>query len=245
MKKIILTLSILLISISLFSQNEILDGKWTFDQVQSNEEMDEESMQMIELIFNGMYLAFDSNKYEQSIMDKTENGTWIKDEDGMYFISSKGFEYFVSIEKKSDSIILFNYKKMKIQLKKSEESFQIQDFEDSLDKVDGIDIDSTIIIGKWNWTGTIKKDGTNSPAIKHSKDEPTNYNFKSGGVFENRAPFGMKLYAYWQVSEDLQYLIIQSEDKNEYFKVLKLENNFLEIYNPKDESILKFEKHQA
>lgn len=244
MKKIILIFSILLISLNSIAQNDFLEGKWCFDSIVSNDEMDEQSKQMIQMVLKNMYLAFNSDKYEQSIMNKVERGNWLTDEDGTYFISSLGYEYLVSINKKSDSLIIFNHNDMSIQLKKYTDYYEIENFVNNLDKVEGIEIDSNLIVGIWNNTGTVKKDGTEFPAIKHSKKEPTSYNFKSDGIFENKAPLGIELFAYWSISEDLQYIILQSEEKNEYFKILKLDDKFLEIYNPKNESIVKFEKNK-
>lgn len=243
MKKIILVFSILLFSLNSKAQNEFLEGKWVFDTIVSSDEMDAQSKQMIEMMFKGMYIAFNSDKYEQSIFDKIERGNWLTDEDGTYFISSLGYEYLVSLNKKSDNLIIFSHKEMSIQLKKDTDYYEIEDFVNNLDKVEGIEIDANLIVGIWNNIGTTKKDGTELHTIKHSKSEPTSYNFKSDGIFENKAPLGIELYAYWSVSEDLQYIILQSEEKNEYFKVLKLDNNSLEIYNPKNESVLKFERN--
>lgn len=244
MKKYILILLMCIGTFNLFSQNNTLDGKWKFEKAIIDTEIDEESKQMLNTMFESMFLAFDSNKYQQSIMGKAENGTWIKDEDGLFFISSKGYEYEVSIEIISDTQIIFNHNKMKIQLKKIESEFKIDDFTDNIDKITGIEIDKLKLTGKWICIGVIKNDGKLFPAIKHSKEEPTNYNFKEDGVFENKAPLGLKRYAYWEISENLKMIILQSDNKNEYLKVVKLNETELEIFSPINESIIKFEKEK-
>ncbi|MFV9484412.1 hypothetical protein ACNI3T_11250 [Christiangramia sp. ASW11-125] len=242
MKKTLLFLIAIFTVINVSSQELDLNGKWIFEDISSEKEIDEKGKKMAEMMFEGMYLAFDSNKYQQSMMGKIENGNWLEDEDGIFFISSKGYEYQVSIKELSEDRILFILNDMSLKLKRTESDFEIPEFVDNLDKIKGIEIDEKLLAGKWNWVETIKKNGDSAPAIKHSKTELTSYNFKDDRSFENKAPFGMELFGYWQISDDLNYLIVQSENKNEYFKVLKLEGKFLELYNPKNESILKFEQ---
>lgn len=242
MRKIITLILLVLGTFNALSQMENLDGKWSFEKIINEKELDEQGEMLLEKMCIGMYLAFDSTKYEQSLMDKVELGTWVEDDDGLFFISSRGYEYEVTIEKISENQLIFTHNKMKIQLLKTESKFKIADFVDNIDKVEGIEIDKKKLIGKWNWLETTRKDGKTLPAIKHSKEEETSYNFKKNDLFENKAPLGMKLFAYWSVSDDLKLIILQSNNKNEYFKILKLTKMELEIFNPKDESILKFVK---
>lgn len=242
MKKIITLILLVLGTLNISAQIENLNGKWTFEKIISDKEIDEQGKAMIEKMFTGMYLAFDSTKYEQFVLDKIELGNWLEDDDGIFFISSKGYEYLVTIEKISENQLIFTHNEMKIQLLKTESKFKIADFVDNIAKVDGIEIDKKKLIGKWNWIETTRKDGKTLPAIKHSKDEATSYNFKKNDLFENKAPLGIELIAYWSISEDFKLVILQSDNKNEYFKILKLTKTELEIFNPKDESILRFVK---
>ena len=170
MKKTLLFLIAILTVINVSSQELDLNGKWIFEDISSEKEIDEKGKRMAEMMFEGMYLAFDSNKYQQSMMGKIENGNWLEDEDGIFFISSKGYEYQVSIKELSEDRILFILNNMSLKLKRTESDFMIPDFVDNLDKIKGIEIDEKLLAGKWNWVETIKKNGDSAPAIKHSKN---------------------------------------------------------------------------
>ena len=106
--------------------------------------------------------------------------------------------------------------------------------------MEGIDIIPSDLIGKWFYNGRIKDGKQSDLILKHNKNEVVNYTFKENSEFINRAPFGIELKGTWSIDKDKEMLMIQSNEKSEYVKVVKLKNNELHLYNPKNESILKF-----
>jgi len=243
MKRILLLLNLLFLSSLSFAQDNFLIGKWKYEKMPDHIEIDEQGLKMANDFFKDMTLSFDQNNYTQFAMGKSENGTWTSIKENTYeFNSAKGIKYEIEIRKISDNQIIFKQQDREWQLIKSLEEGTIEIEENRLDKIKGIDINKKILIGKWYHNGLIKNGKDNNIIIKHNKTEVVNYTFLENGKFINKGPLEIELIATWKIDSDNQTLIIKSEELTELLKVVKLDTKELHLYNPKNESIIKFKR---
>jgi len=243
MKKRSLFLTLLLITSFSFAQKDFLAGKWKYEKIPDNIEIDEQGLKMANEFFKDMTLSFDQNNYTQFAMGKSESGTWSLISKSTYeFNSSKGYKYEVIIKKVSENQIIFKQKNREWQLIKSDQKATIEIQKNSLDKTEGIEIISENLLGKWFYNGRIKDGKESGLILKHNKEEVVNYEFKKDGMFINNAPLDIELIGVWKIGKAKRTLVIESENKTEFIKIVKLDEKELHLYNPKNESILKFKK---
>lgn len=243
MKKSLIILKLLFINYFSFSQDNFLIGKWRYEKIPDYIKIDEQSLKMANDFFKEMTLSFDQNNYNLFVMGQSEIGTWNLIKEGLYeFNSTKGYKYEVEIKKINDNQIIFKQQNREWQLLKSEEKATIEKEENALDKVKGVDIEKEKILGTWYHNGQIIDNKEKNIILKHSKTELVNYTFLKGGKFINKAPLESELIANWNIANDNQTLIIKSDDLTEFLKVVKLNDTELHLYNPKNESILKFKR---
>lgn len=240
-KRTLLILNLLVFTLFSFGQENFLFGKWKYEKIPDHIEIDEQGLKMANEFFKEMTLSFDQKNYAQFVMGKLESGTWSLVHENVYeFNSAKGYSYEVEIKKISDNQIIFKHQNREWQLVKSNEKPTIEIQESSLDKVEGIDINEELLIGIWFHNGQIKNGKEIELTLKHKKNEVVNYTFKENGKFLNKAPLGIKLKGFWKVDNNI--LEIMSDEKSEFIKIVKLNQTELHIYNPKVESIIKFNK---
>ncbi|WP_108803878.1 hypothetical protein [Aquimarina sp. Aq107] len=245
MKKGLLILTLLLITSFSFAQKDFLAGKWKYEKIPDHIEIDEQGLKMANEFFKDMTLSFDQNNYTQIVMGKSESGTWSLISESTYeFSSSKGYKYEVIIKKISKNQIIFKQKNREWQLIKSDQKAAIEIQQNSLDKIEGLKIVAKNLLGKWFYNGRIKDGKESGVILKHNKDEVVNYEFKKDGMFINNAPLDIELIGIWKIEKDKKTLVIESENKTEFIKIVKLDGKELHLYNPKNESILKFKKNE-
>jgi hypothetical protein len=243
MKKRLLLLNLLFVSSFVIAQDNFLIGKWKYERIPEHIKIDEQGLKMTNDFFKDMTLAFDKNNYSQFVMGKSENGTWSLISDDVYeFNSSKGYKYQVEIKKISKNQIIFKQQNREWQLIKSDEKTNIETIENSIDKIEGIFIDKVKLIGKWFYNGQIKAGKENNLILKHNDTEIVNYTFLENGNFINKSPFEIELIANWEIGNDNKTLVIVSEELAEFLKIMKLNDTELYLYNPKNDSILKFKR---
>lgn len=244
MKKILLILSLLQItSISYSQENNFLIGKWKYEKIPDHIDIDEQGLKMANDFFKEMTLSFDQKNYTQFVMGKSENGTWSLISEHKYeFNSSRGYKYEVAIKKVSENQIIFKQENREWQLVKLDQQATIKIEENTLDKIKGVEITARNLIGKWFYNGRIKDGKESTLILKHDKSEVVNYLFKKDGMFINKAPLNVELIGIWKIGDDKTTLAIESQNKIEFVKVIKLDEKELHLYNPKNESILKFKK---
>ena len=243
MKKTLAFLSILLLGSSLFAQDNFLVGEWKFEQIPDYVEMDEQGREMAEKFLREMTVSFDEKNYSQSIMGQTDDGTYVSAGGDAYtFKSSRGVKFEVEIKKISENQIIFKQRHQELQLIKSAAEANIEKSENRLDAIAGEEIESEKLLGQWFYNGRIK-DGEHSDLIlKHSEDEVVNYTFMEDGTYINKAPLGIDIEAKWMLEDDNQTISIESEEMTESLKVVKLSKKELHLYNPKNDSVLKFKR---
>lgn len=238
-----LIITLLFITFISFGQDNYLLGKWTFEKIPDHIEIDEKGLEMANSFFKDMTMSFDAKNYTQSIMGKSESGTWLLLSENNYeFNSSKGYKYEVEIKKVSDTQIIFKHETREFQLLKSDEKASIEVQEKAIDKIEGIIINTNDLIGKWLHNGQIKKGKDNGIILNHKKGEIVSYTFKENGEFFNKAPFEIELLGLWKIEDDKKTLVIESDEMSEFFKIVKLTEAELHLYNPKNESVIKFKK---
>lgn len=243
MKRIIATICILFIAAVSFSQNDYLLGTWKFEKIADDQNLDEQSLKLANEMFANMTITFEAKFYSQSFMGKTETGTYSFLKKNKYeFFSSKGYNYKVEIEKIDDTHMTFRFSGKAYQMKKlvEEKPETIEKVENSLDKIDGVEVTEAQLIGKWYYAGQVKDGVENNFVFVHSENEKSSYTFLENGKFENKAPLEMTFEGKWKIKEDKKTLVIESKNKTEFFKITKIGEYELEIYNPKTETILKF-----
>lgn len=242
MKKL-LFLFLTLVCLSTFGQQNFLLGKWSYEKIPDHLELDKESIKLSNQFFKDMTIAFDAKNYQHIIMGKPETGTWNLMSGNLYkFTSSKGYEYDVEIKKISDNQIIYKFNNKEFQLLKSNEDIKIEAQENLINNIKGIDIDTNILNGKWFYNGRTKDNKESNLILKHNKNEIVNYTFKNSGEYINKAPLGLELYGIWSIKNDKRTLVIKSEGKSEFLKVLKLNQTDLHLYNPKNDSVIKFKR---
>lgn len=243
MKKIFILLQLLFLTSLSFAQDNFLIGKWKYEKIPDYIKIDEEGLQMANEFFKDMTLSFDQKNYNQFVMGISENGTWTFIKNGIYeFNSTKGYKYKVEIKKVSDNQIIFKANDSEWQLIKSDENAVIEKEENVLDQVKGVDIDKEKLLGKWYHNGQIKDNKENDIILKHNKTELVNYTFLKDGKFINKAPLEIESIAKWNIADDNQTLIITSDNLTEFLKVVKLNDTELHLYNPKNNSVIKFKR---
>lgn len=244
MKRTITTLCLLFVAAYSFAQNEYLLGTWKFEKISDEQNLDDQSLKIANEMFKDMTLTFEAKFYAQSFMGKSESGTYTFLKKNKYeFYSSKGYNYKVEIEKIDDTHMIFRFSGKAYQMKKEvEEKIEIiiEEEENTLDNVEGVEISEEQLIGKWFYAGQIKDGVENNFVFVHSDTEKSSYTFLENGKFENKAPLNMTFDGKWSISEDNKTLKIESTNKTEMFKVTKINDYELEIYNPKTETTLKF-----
>lgn len=243
MKKGLLILNLLLFTLFSYAQDNFLIGKWNYEKIPDHIEIDEQGLKMANEFFKEMTLSFNQNNYTQFVMGKTESGTWSLIKENIYeFNSTKGYKYEVEIKKISENQIIFKQQNREWQLIKSNEKSNIVIEENILDKIKGINIDEDTLFGQWFHNGQIKDGKDNDIILKHSKTELVNYTFLKNGKFINKALLEIELVANWKIDNDNQTLIIESKDLTEFLKIIKLNDTELHLYNPKNNSVIKFKR---
>lgn len=241
--KNLLLLLLTLVTLTSFGQQNFILGKWSYEKIPDHLELDEESIKLSNQFFKDLSISFDSKNYQQIIMGKSETGTWSLLSDDLYkFSSSKGYDYDVEIKKINDNQIIFKFNNKEFQLLKTDEEVNIESHGNLIDKIEGVEINSKDLIGKWFYNGRIKDGKESDLILKHNKNEIANYTFKKNGEYINKAPFGLELFGIWDIKKDKKTLIIKSDGKSEFLKVTKLNETEIHLYNPKNDSIIKFKK---
>jgi len=239
--KYYLTLIITLLFQLAYAQSN-LEGKWGFDSFPESIEMDDEGREMAQMFFKDMSLSLDSVNFSLILMGSEESGTYTSNENDLFeFNSSSGTSSTVLIKELDENKIIFGHNDKEFILKRFNEKPLINPKTNSLNKAVGISINKDLLCGKWMHNGQtsgIIKD----LKLKHNSDELVSYSFSQSGEFLNKAPFEMILGGTWNVANDQKTLIVGSEHKIERFKVMKLNESELELYNPKNETVYKFLK---
>ncbi|MEP0262691.1 hypothetical protein [Dokdonia sp.] len=241
--KINLLLCLFFISFTSLGQSDFLLGKWKFEKIPENIDIDDLGLEMAKDLFKDMSFSFDATNYSQFIMGKSESGTWrLIDGDKYELTASKGYRLEVGIKKISDTQIIYTQDNIELQLLKTNEKVIIEKQTNTLDKIEGIIINPETLESTWIYNGQIK-DGKENPLIlKHDTDEIVNYTFKKDRTFINRAPFGIELIGTWKIENDGKTIQVDSQEKSEFLKVVMLNTSELHLYNPLNESIIKFKK---
>lgn len=160
MKRTITTLCLLFIAAASFAQNEYLLGTWKFEKIADAQNLDEQSTKLANEMFKDMTITFEAKFYSQTLMGKTETGTYSYVKKNKYELySSKGYNYRVDIEKIDSVHMIFSFSGKAYQMKKEVPLVEKVDIvldESSLSNVDGVEISEDQLIGKWFYAGQIK-----------------------------------------------------------------------------------------
>lgn len=243
MKKISAILSLLFLSSFSFAQKDFFIGTWKYEKIPDHLEMDEESTKMSNQFFKDMTLTFDATNYTQSVLGRSENGSWTFIEENKYeFSSTKGAKYEVELKKVSENQIILKIEKREWQLMKSDETLSVEKEENVLDKIEGVDIVRELLIGQWFNNGQIKDGKESGLILKHNEEELVNYSFLEDGTFINKGPLEIVIKTPWEIADDNQTIIIEGEEMTESLKVVKLSKTELHLYQPRNNSVLKFKR---
>lgn len=225
------------------AQQDFLLGEWKFEKIPDYVEIDEKGLKIANEFFKDITLSFDQNNYNYFIMGKTETGTWtFISKNTFEFNSTKGYKYEVEIKRINDHQIIYKKQNVELQLIKSSEKAILAIKEPILDKINGVDIDKEKLLGIWYHNGQIVGGKEIGLILKHNESEIANYTFLKDGKFINKLILDTEFTASWKIAEDNQTLIIISNELTEFLKVVRLSANELHLYNPKNESIIKFKK---
>lgn len=241
MRTFLLLLPLFFLYNTAIAQDELPLGKWDFEKAPDHLGLEEKEAEMMNKFFKDFTVSFDENNFTLVMMGRTDSGTWTSNGKNSFTLnSSKGMEYPLIITKLSDTQIIFNIDGKEFQLIKSEEGPNIEIVENSIDKVEGIEIAKGKIIGTWMYTGSIKDGKEDGLILNHKKGEVVNYTFKKNNSFINRAPLGVVLDAKWSIGKNKKILTIITDETTEKLKVVKLTKNELHLFNPANESIITF-----
>ncbi len=89
MKKTILVIGLLFLSISNFAQDKnTIMGKWTFKDVQNKESMEADELKMVMTMFKDLGLEFKETELVLTMMGKSEPAEWSFSEDDTKIINT-------------------------------------------------------------------------------------------------------------------------------------------------------------
>lgn len=214
-----------------------------FEKIPDSDSLSAKEKGMLTHVFKDLKLTLDSVNYSFNVMKKIEVGTWKHLNTDKYSLSSsKGTTYQIGLSKISENQLLFDLRGKKFQLQKLDSADLIIPDSISIDHIKGKAINQDSLIGNWTYISQIKNGKERPNIFNHSDSVKVNYQFKEDGEFINMAPLGIYLTGIWDLSRDKKTITIQSKDKIESLKVVQFSKNTLQLYNPRTNSILKFNR---
>ncbi len=241
MKKVLFIIAFLFTTYISYAQDSSILGVWKYEKMVSEEEMDEKGVEMANMMFGDMTLAFDKENYSFQSMGKVETGTWTDNGNNIYALnSSKGYSQDVELKPISENQLIFNMQGKGWQLTKTSNIAHIELEVRNINKIEGVKVNEKDLLGTWVYDGQIKNGKESGIILKHEGDELVSYTFQKDGTFINKAPLGVVLEAKWSLDTDEQTLVIESEELTEYLKVVKMTVTDLHLFNPKVDAVIKF-----
>lgn len=264
MKKLIIVLNLLLVTGLAFSQDHFLIGKWDFDKIPDEMEIDEEGAKFMNQMFGDMSISFDEKNYSVVMMGRPENGSWSLIEGEVYkFDNGKEVKDDIKIRQINDNQILFSLGGDKfLQLKRSNEkailNVESSDlaqptsrpsrYKATVKPTQGVDTTKELLYGKWTHNGAVineddsdfMKEIKAEPA-KHSDTELFNYTFLEDQTYVYKGPLESVVNGTWELDKENQTLVLNG-DYTERLIIMKSNESELHLYRSANNFIMKFIK---
>lgn len=226
-------LFIFFFSLSLHAQQSTyLPGNWSFQNVHEKEKLDSTSIEMIEMLFGNMTLAFSENGlYRASMMGQQDNGTWefSETEKGLLLKSDSGSNQDFDIIDLTEEQLTLKLSKGILVFKKTGEAPKLEKeaFSEEREKVK---ITAEEISKKW----FLKRKETPGKS-KEQIDMLSNmiagayFYFYEDGSFEVSI-MGMTETGEWKLGDDQSSVITQYEEASKEWNVFSISESQLILY---------------
>jgi len=230
---------------NIYSQTKKLKGVWTFEKALSLKGSNEEN-ELFNTMFKGYQLMFDSSNFKFPLMGgKYEYGTWKWiDKTKIETKTTRGVTsvYKITFLSPDRMIFYFSNKKSGMQFLRTSQEVSIESVSDVLDEIEGVLIAEDLFVGEWFHKGTLMNGKYVEIKPNHATGERASWEFKKNGKFINKFILGLTFGGNWRISDEDNVLYIESKNTTESYKVTKLSETELVIFNPKVNRKIYFEK---